>query len=189
MKRLYGSIAAAIVCLSPAAGQAGIVDLRGLVSSEAGLLHHYTFEGATNTARLADSSPGGAHLTVVSYGTGLPVVGVANGIRLDQPGWDGTGTTLTPFNDGLGFQSGGAGTSTVADIALPAAMTVEAIIRPLASPNGVGYAVSTRASTNQRGYYLRQSDLVNSITTAVGDTDTSRARAAGPSNTSSTTCA
>ena len=158
--------ATAVLMSVPAFGS--VVDLRGIVSGEAALVHHYTFEGATDAERLLDKAAGGDDLSVVSYGTGSTTIGAANGISFTGPAWDGTTTTLTPYNDGGGISSGGAGLSTVSNIGLPATMTVETIFRPMATPSGEGYGLSARPTGGQRGYYLME-DANNRLPTVIGD--------------------
>ncbi len=165
----FVSAGAALLILTVSSLSRGsVVDLRGTVTAEPDLIHHYTFEGANDLARLADQGPGAADLSVVSYGTGSSTIGTATGVSFSGPAWDGTSTSLTPYNDGQGFSSGGAGLSTVAPVALPASMTVEAIFRPLAAPSGSGYGVATRQASDRRGYYLYQGEG-DRLATIVGD--------------------
>jgi hypothetical protein len=146
-----------------------VFDLQTLVSAEPSLSHYYTFEGMTTADRLKDKVAGGAGLSVVAYGTGSTTIGAANGVRFDGPSFDGQTTALMSYNNGLGMGSGGAGLSTVASIALPTTLTVEAIVRPLAAPLEEGYGVSTRAAANNRGYFIAQPNGTNNLITAIGD--------------------
>ena len=166
-RALGGALAALAVVALAVPARAGVVEMRDLVSGESSLVHHYTFEGATNAARLHDKA-GGDDLSVLSYGTGSSTIGAANGISFGQAGFDASSTPLTPYNDGGGLSSGGAGTSTVSDMSLPTTMTVEILFRPLATPSGEGYGVSTRQSASQRGYYLME-DAANRLPAVVGD--------------------
>ncbi|MFC1805904.1 LamG-like jellyroll fold domain-containing protein, partial [Planctomycetota bacterium] len=165
-RAVWAGVAAFVVAVCGRA-HAKVVDLRAAVAGETGLVHHYTFEGASTGQRLEDKA-GAADLSVVSYGGGSTTVEAANGISFGGAAWDGTSATLTPYNDGAGFTSGGAGTSTVSAIALPSTMTVETVFQPLTTPNGEGYGIATRAAANQRGYYLYE-DIGNRLPTVVGD--------------------
>lgn len=168
LRLLFAIVALWIVTETASPARASVVALRDLVSGNPSLIHHYTFEGGDNAGRLLDKAAGGADLSVVSYGSGSSTIGASNGIRFDGPSFDGTTTSLTTFNNGGGYQSGGAGLSTLSDVALPSTMTVETIFRPLATPDGEGYGLSTRQTGNQRGYYVYQSPG-DRLATVIGD--------------------
>ena len=137
---------------------ADVADMRAEVSADSNLIHHYTFEGATDSERLADKVSGGADLSVIGYGTGSATIGAANGIKFTGVTFDDSTVSLTTYREGVNT-TGGAGLSTVSDVALPTSLTVEAIIRPLDAYTGydIGHAVMTHLG-GQRGYFITSMD-------------------------------
>jgi len=154
------------VC-STVTARADVVDLRNLVAGDASLIHHYTFEGATDTLRREDKE-GSADLSEVSYGTGPA-------ITYDAAGFDGT-TKAVITTRNVGDTDNGRGLSTGSNISLPTALTVELLMRPdaatLSGPTKNGYVAMTRAGGSQRGYYVFQGSYSttdsNDIATLIG---------------------
>ena len=155
MKSFFRVLLFAIACVSLCAPPAWayVTDLRAEVSADGNLIHHYTFEGTTLSERLADKAAGGADLSVIAYGTGSATVDSPTGISFSGETLDDTTVSLTTYREGVNI-TGGAGLSTVSQIALPTSLTVEAIIRPLSAPADKGFAVMTQAASAARGYYI-----------------------------------
>jgi len=119
--------------------------LRDAVAADPSLIHHYTFEGATDAERRGDKK-GSADLAEVAYGTAAAIT------------YDAAGFVVTTRSGGDWASEGsGRGFSTGA-ISLPATLTVEALIRPdqmsLSGTSSVGFIIAQRTST--RGYFLLQ---------------------------------
>ncbi|MBL7132583.1 MAG: PEP-CTERM sorting domain-containing protein [Phycisphaerae bacterium] len=155
---MFAVAAGMVFALAPAA-RASVVDLRNVVSADATLTHHYTFEGSTDTQRREDKK-GSADLSEVFN------VSAAAAITYDAAGFDGTTKAVITVGSerSRGFSTGSA-------ITLPTTLTVEALMRPdtsTASQAGRGYVAATRASTAQRGYFLYQGSTAG---TGTGDTD------------------
>ena len=149
---LLPSVWLAIITVPAAADVAG---LRTEVSATSNLIHHYTFEGATDSERLLDQVSGGDDLSVIAYGTGSATIGDATGISFANAAFDGSTDSLTTYREGNNF-AGGAGLSTVSDITLPSTLTVEAVIRPLSAPIDKGHAVMVTSAGpgGERGYFI-----------------------------------
>jgi len=130
--------------------RANVAELRNVVASEPSLLHQYTFEGDPALGQHLEDSAGTADLVEMSTGAGS----TANLIYAQ--GYDASTIAFTPE---CITWSNGAALSTTADIATPTTMTVEAIVAPQNHPeNNGGYAVTTRPTTNQRGYFIATAD-------------------------------
>lgn len=161
-------LAASVVsACSTMTARAGVVDLRSLVSADANLIHHYTFEGPTDLQRREDKQ-GSADLSEVSYGSPGP-------ITYDAAGFDGTTKGVITTRN-VGDTDNGRGLSTGSNISLPTALTVELLMRPdaatLSGPTKNGYVAMTRAGGSQRGYYVFQGSYSttdsNDIATLIG---------------------
>jgi len=140
----------AAVLLGGGSARAAVIDLRNAARAEASLIHHYTFESLrTNwtAPRLLDRA-GTADLTeragsavpnpgVLSYGTGFDALSAA-------------GSAVYVSNV---IARGRAWTTTNA-IALPAALTVECVVRVNEIPYPEAAVVTSRPTTDNRGYYL-----------------------------------
>lgn len=138
---------------------AGVIELRRAMTSEPGLLHLYAFEGSSAPVRQQDSA-GSADLATVAFGTGS-----ASSIAYLQ-GFDDWTLAVRPHYVNA---SNGAALRTPSAISLPSTLTVVALVSPQVTSDGQsGYAVSTRAATAQRGYYVAQSGGTQ-LQTAIGD--------------------
>jgi len=152
----------AVLGLALVAGQtpADVIDFRNTVTENSNLFHHYTFEGATDTERRQDKK-GSADLGEVTNNGGTAP------ITYDAAGFDASTKSVITVGHPTSNLNRGFGTGSA--ITLPATLTVEALMRPdttTASEAGRGYVVMTRASTDERGYYVYQGS-----TAGTGDTD------------------
>ena len=153
MKSLLRITALALtVLIGVSSASADVAGLRNEVSGTGGLIHHYTFEGASDGERVVDKVSGGDDLSIIAYGTGSTTVDDPTGISFAGAAFDASTTSLTSYREGNNF-AGGAGLSTVSEITLPASLTVEALIRPLSAPIDKGHAVMAMSS-GERGYFI-----------------------------------
>ena len=144
------------LALRPAAAE--IIHYQQLIGQNAGLVHHWNFEGATDAERRQDkaSSANLIHLASSGLSPDYDVAGFA------VPGFDASSTAVRTKRTS---RTTGAGFGTASGVALGDTVHVEAIFQPTASSFGgvsgpyVGYVVANRtgsgASTN-RGYFLMQ---------------------------------
>ena len=154
-------VAYAFLIISAVVSRAAVVDLRKAIDNESSLIHHFSFEGPredTNSPRLDDKA-GTSRLTETFNGGATS--------PLYESGMDSLSRGGAPrYLDGT-FGTGSAWRTTNA-IALPSTMTVECLFRPDELPDHETYVLGTRDATNQRGYYIRQSDGGN-LETRVGE--------------------
>jgi len=146
---------------------AGVEDLRTTVAADASLIHHYTFEGASDAERRADKK-GTDDLSEV-------VTGAAGAITYGAAGFDATTEAVIPYGGGAANVS--RAFSTVSTIALPTTLTVEVLFRPDTVPCAErGYLVMARSGTD-RGYFAYQGNTTggsSDMSTLIGnpyDTD------------------
>jgi len=145
--------------------------LRQTVAATPGLIHHYTFEGAGLAERLADKVASGAvDLQPRAYGSAGDAGQIVYALGLDH-----STVALSPQRlSGAASGPGGAALASVADVAFPAALSVEALVRPELVESGgqTGFAVMAGGWTSaQRGYFIAQVEQHpdDALATIIGD--------------------
>ena len=145
--------------------------LRDGARTAAPLAFQWSFEGAGAADRLQNTGTGAnATLQAVAYGSEGSTARIGYGMGLDE-----TTTAMSPQRIGRNSTTaGGALLATTGSVALPAAFTVEALIRPdlVETGGSIGYAVMAGGqATNNRGYFIvgQEGTSSDSLTTIIGD--------------------
>ncbi|MEN6493311.1 MAG: polysaccharide lyase family 8 super-sandwich domain-containing protein [Thermoguttaceae bacterium] len=148
-----------------------VAQFRQSVAGTSGLIHHYTFEGQSLAQRLEDKVASGAvNLQQMAYGSAGNVDEIVYAFGLDHSTLALSPQRLSAAASG----EGGAALASVAALALPRTLSVEALIRPENVETGgqAGYAVMAGGWTNsQRAYFVAQVEKQpnDALATIIGD--------------------
>ena len=152
-----------VVGVLAASANATVLDMRNLVSANADLWHHYTFEDDGGGNGPEDDKAGTVDLARQDYGTGD-----VNQIAYVQ-GFDSTTNALQPQR----LADGGAGLQSTSNVdwgAEKAALTVEALVAPQELPGTFeGYAVGGAGSPRRAYFIITNPNAVRSLETRMGN--------------------
>ncbi len=145
--------------------------LRDGARADSALLYQWSFEGTTAAELLRNSGTGsGGGLQSLAYGSEGSTAAIGYGMGLDE-----STTAMSPQRLGrFSSTAGGAALATTGSVTLPAAYTVEALVRPelLETGGSIGYAVNAGGqNSNNRGYFVVQQEgaAADSMSTIIGD--------------------